>query len=207
MRRPRFAFLLKGSPVQVLARMRSDGVLRRGCPTQAPAHPGSAAPARRPVRLRAARHLGHPGHRYRHRHMPLRPNHRPLMEPAPPQADPPLLLGRGRRHPPDRRGHRDPPGHRPPAQRSNPQACLALVVRHRRHPRGLRPSRPPPRPRTATGPKEHPARTPPRRSHPPQNTVGETANAEVGHPTTTPHRSKIKPAQCDPASGPSPKAG
>jgi hypothetical protein len=32
----------------------------------------------------------------------------------------------------------------------------------------------------------------PRRAHTPQNSGGETANEEVDHPTTTPHRLKIK---------------
>lgn len=40
--------------------------------------------------------------------------------------------------------------------------------------------------------KRTPAHTPPRRAHTPQNTGGETANEEVNHPTTTPHRLKIK---------------
>ncbi|PBD02369.1 DDE superfamily endonuclease [Streptomyces sp. Ag82_O1-15] len=284
---PRLGFLLKDQPVQVPARMRSDRVLRRAAPPRLPPHPRPASPTRRRVRLRAARHLGHPGHRNRHRHTPLRPSHRPLMEPAPPQADPPLLLGSRRRHPPDRRRNSDPPGHRPPAQPRNTQAGLAVVVRHRCHTGGRRPSlagipatlrhrthlppvqadprldlpedphprgggpvdladprrlhptaaRPPagsrpasalgetnpagqahprpspprlsahpptsrlsgpstetlpPRPRTATGPKEHPAHTPPRRAHTAQNTVGEPANEEVNHPTTPPHGLKIK---------------
>lgn len=50
----------------------------------------------------------------------------------------------------------------------------------------------PPRPRAATGPKEHPTHTAPRRAHTPQNTIGEPANEEVNHPTTPPHGLKIK---------------
>lgn len=105
----------------------------QGCPTPAAAHPGPTAPARRRVRLRTARHLGHTGHRNSHRNPPLRHRQGPLLGPAAPQADPPLVLGSRRRHPPDRRRDGDPPGHRPPAQRSNTQAGLAVVVRHRRH--------------------------------------------------------------------------
>lgn len=47
-------------------------------------------------------------------------------------------------------------------------------------------------PRTTAGSKEHPAHTPPRRAHTPQNTGSETANEKIGYPTTTPHRLKIK---------------
>ncbi len=105
------------------------------CPAQgrtAPAatHAGATAPARRRVRLRPARHLGHPRHVNGDRYPPLWHRHRPFLGPAPPQTHPPLLLGRSRRHPPDRRRDRYSPGHRPPAQRSNPQAGLAVVVRH-----------------------------------------------------------------------------
>lgn len=52
----------------------------------------------------------------------------------------------------------------------------------------------PARPRTTTGPKEHPARTPPRRAHTPHNTAGATTNKEVSCPTP-PHRLKIKPGE------------
>jgi hypothetical protein len=50
----------------------------------------------------------------------------------------------------------------------------------------------PPRPRTTPRQKEHPTHSTPRRAHTPQNSGGETANEEVDHPTTTPHRLKIK---------------
>jgi hypothetical protein len=54
------------------------------------------------------------------------------------------------------------------------------------------PKPPPPRPRTTSRQEEHPTHTPPRRAHTPQNTGGETANEEVNHPETPPHRLKIK---------------
>ncbi|XDO64496.1 transposase [Streptomyces sp. RLB1-33] len=54
----------------------------------------------------------------------------------------------------------------------------------------------PTRPRTTTRPKEHPTHTPPRRAHTPQNTAAEAENEEVNHPTTPPHRLKIKLGAC-----------
>ncbi|MFK4547329.1 hypothetical protein RKD29_006925 [Streptomyces tendae] len=105
-----------------------------GSPTPPATHDGPPTPARRLIRLRPARHLGRPGHRNRHRHTPLRHRQGPLLGPAAPQAHPPLLLGHHRRHPPGRRRHGAPPRHRPPAQRSNTEAGLAVVVRHRRPP-------------------------------------------------------------------------
>ncbi|MFJ9517594.1 transposase [Kitasatospora sp. NPDC101801] len=137
---PRLAFLLKDLPVQVLARMRSDRVLRRACPPRLPRHDGSPTAARRRVRLRPARHLGHPRHRDRHRHPPLRHRNRPVLGPASPATDPPLLLGLPGRHPAGHRGHRNPTGGRPAAQRSDPEAGLAVVVRHGRHRHGRRPA-------------------------------------------------------------------
>lgn len=62
------------------------------------------------------------------------------LEPAAPQAGPPLFLGSRRRHPPGRRRDGDPPGHRPPAQRSSTEAGLVAVAGHRCHPGGRRPS-------------------------------------------------------------------
>ena len=49
---PRPAFLLRDLPVQVLARMRSDHVLRRAVPPRQPGTVGRPAPPRRRVRLR-----------------------------------------------------------------------------------------------------------------------------------------------------------
>ncbi len=74
----------------------------QGRPAPPSGHDGTPAPARRRVRLRTARHLGHPGHRDCHRHPPLRHRPGPLLGPAASQADPPLLLGRSRWNPPHR---------------------------------------------------------------------------------------------------------
>lgn len=130
---PRLGFLLKDLPVQVLARMRSDRVLRRAVPPLLPHTQGRPPRHGGEFVFGQPDTWGHTGHRNRHRHPPLRHRQSPLLGPAAPQADPPLVLGSRRRHPPDRRRDGDPPGHRPPAQRSNTQAGLAVVVRHRRH--------------------------------------------------------------------------
>ncbi|WP_345628954.1 transposase [Streptomyces thinghirensis] len=124
------AFLLRDLPVQVLARMRSDRVLRRAVP---PRQPGTMG---RPPRhggefvFGQSDTWGTPRHRDRYRYPALWHRAGPLLGPAASQADPPLLLGCGRRHPPHHRGDGDSPGHRPPAQRSHPQAGLAVVVGH-----------------------------------------------------------------------------
>ncbi|MGW5434861.1 transposase [Streptomyces sp. NPDC004059] len=132
---PRLAFLLQDLPVQVLARMRSERGRAPGCSTPPATHDGPPTPARRRIRLRAARYLGRPGHRDCHRHTSLRHRQGPLLGPAAPQAQSPLLLGHRRRHSPGRRGDGDPPGHR-----RNTEAGLAVVVGHRRHCGGRRPS-------------------------------------------------------------------
>lgn len=97
-------------------------------------HSGPTAPARRRVRLRQARHLGHTGRRNPHRHPPLRHRSHPLLEPAASETDPPLVLVSSRRYPADRGGNGDPAGHRPPAEWSHSKACLAVVVGHRAAP-------------------------------------------------------------------------
>ncbi|MER6441033.1 transposase [Streptomyces sp. NPDC001185] len=137
---PRLAFLLKDLPVQVLgpAAVRPRDAQVR--PSPAAAHHRPATAARRRVRLRPVRHLGHTRRRDPHRLSPLRHRTRPLLGPAAPQTHASLVLGGSRRHSADRGGHGDPSGHQPPAQWSHPEAGLAVVVGHRRRSRGHRPA-------------------------------------------------------------------
>lgn len=89
-------------------------------PAAATSHQGSAAPARQRVRLRQPETWGTPEPPPRHRHPPLRHRPRLVLEPASPQAHPPLVLGHGQPPPPIVEGtvicldidHRPPGPHR-----------------------------------------------------------------------------------------------
>lgn len=137
---PCLVHLLRDLPLQVLARMRSDRVLRRPAPTRQP-HTGGRSPG-----TAASSVFGQPGtwsrpgHRKRHRHPYPRHRRRTLPGPAASQTHPPVVLGRGRQHPSSRREEGDPPGHRPSAQRCLAEAGPAVMVRHRRRRSGHRPA-------------------------------------------------------------------
>ena len=66
---PRIAYVLGDLPVQILGRMRSDRVLCRATPTRLRPPGRSAAQARRRVRLRRPRHVGHRAGDDDHRHL------------------------------------------------------------------------------------------------------------------------------------------
>ncbi len=74
-----------------------------------------------------------PGHTTTTNTNPLPAGHRRPLGPAPSPADPPHLLARPPRRPPDHRRDPHPPTDRPPARRPRSQARLAVVVGHRRH--------------------------------------------------------------------------
>ncbi len=133
---PRLAYLLKDLPLQVLARTRSDRVLRRrGSLTPGAGRPGTVASSSSdgPTPGAPRTPKTSPTHALQHRSGPV-------LGPAPPQAHPPLVLGRGRRHPPHHPRGGDPSGHRASAQRSHPEAGLAVVVGHQRGRSGHRPA-------------------------------------------------------------------
>ncbi|WP_455770840.1 transposase [Streptomyces bobili] len=128
---PCLGLLLKDLPVQVLARMRSDRVLRRPVPAWLPHTQG------RPPRHCGKFAFGQPDTW----DTPDTETDTRLRGTATARSWDrlhPELTHRSSRATadgtlPHRRRDGDPPGHRPPAQRSNTEACLAVVVRHRRH--------------------------------------------------------------------------
>ncbi len=175
----------------------------QGRPAPPSGHDGTPAPARRRVRLRTARHLGHPGHRDCHRHPALRHRPGPLLGPAASQADPPLLLGRSRWNPPHREtadrwtwlviaAHTQLRLARPlAADRRRPREKPSTPDRLTPHPCPPRlPAHPPNNRLPGPGAESLPAR--PRTATGPQSTAGATRNKEVDRPTAPPHRLKIK---------------
>ncbi|MFF7534721.1 transposase [Streptomyces bobili] len=97
---PCLGFLLKDLPVQVLARMRSDRVLRRPVPAWLPHTPRAGRPG-----TAASSPLDSPTPGTLRTPSPTPastapPQPAPLLGPAAPRTDPPLLTGNRRRHPP-----------------------------------------------------------------------------------------------------------
>ncbi|WP_413754988.1 transposase [Streptomyces sp. MMBL 11-3] len=137
----RLAFLLADLPVELLDRMRSDRVLFFPPPSQPasklgrkPRHGAGFVfedPSTHPCSV------SHHGERHRALRTTGR-RHR--LEPPASAADPALGLGRPPRPAARHRRHRHPSAGRPPARRPQPQADLAVVVRHRRQRRRCGPA-------------------------------------------------------------------
>ncbi|GAA3352844.1 hypothetical protein GCM10017744_003570 [Streptomyces antimycoticus] len=96
---PRMSHLLRGLPVEVLGRMRSDRVMRKPVPVPwiSPPQGGRPPKHRQGVPLRQAGHLGRAGRGNRTGRRPVRHHPRDGLGPHPPPPDHPLRVDRPHR--------------------------------------------------------------------------------------------------------------